>query len=195
MRKLHTGVLVLALLVGSFWLRPGPAVSVGTSFVFPLSVKGTARQTDLAFGPGTKITPDKINDKILGAILRGENTSAYSAQFLDVLHSDPSGRFFLFFDGRGADGSTSWRFATNPNGTMATTVHGAIAQDGFFWLAGQYTLPVLGTMADVFFEGRVKFAKGTFDPVKINGTFNLVSVAAGEGITLKFKTVGAPTQQ
>lgn len=193
MRKLVSGGVVLAFLVAAFWLRPDPAVSVGASFVFPLSVKGTSRQTDLAFGPGTKITPDKINDKVLAAILRGENTTAYSAQFLDVSNSDPSGRFFLYFDGRNADGSTSWRFATNPNGTNATTVHGAMTQDGFFWLSGQYTLPVLGTMADMFFEGRVKFAKGTFDPVKITGTFHLVSVAAGEGVTVKFKTLGQLT--
>lgn len=41
----------------------------------------------------------------------------------------------------------------------------------------------------------MKFAKGTFDPVKIKGTLRFVSAAIGEGFTLKFKTVGAPTVQ
>src|SRR6185295_13261086 len=105
-------------------------------------------QTDIALGPGFKPIPGKITDKTVGAILRGENTSDYSVQFLDILHADPSGRLFLYFDGRNADGSTSWRVATNPNGVGTTTLNGVMTQDGLFWLSGQYTLPVLGTMAD-----------------------------------------------
>jgi hypothetical protein len=136
-----------------------------------------------------------VSDKIVGAILRGENTADPSVEFLDILHSDPSGRFFVYFDGRNADGSTSWRVATNPNGVMATTLHGTITQDGVFWLAGTYDLPVLGPLADAFVNGKVKFAKGTFEPVKIGGTMNFASAAIGYGFTLKFKTVGKPTQQ
>jgi len=191
MRKILV-VVVLVLFVSVLWMQPRRSEGVGPSFIFPLSVSGTIRETDLAFGPGTKITAFKVNDKNLGAILRGENTEDASVPFLDILHSDPSGRFFVYFDGRNADGSTTWRFATNPNGVMTTTGHGAITQDGFFWLAGTYDLPMLGPLADAFAQGRVKFAKGTFEPVKISGTLNFVSAAAGHSFTVKFKTVGKP---
>ena len=189
MRK--TLVAISLVLVVFVWLRPHRAESVGPSFVFPLSLSGAARQTDLGFGPGTKITPAKIDDKVMAALLRGEEPGAFPVPFLDVAHADPSGRFFVYFDGRNPDGSTSWRFATNSTGTMATTLQGSITQDGFFWLAGTYDLPTVGS-ASVFMQGQVKFAKGTFNPTKISGICNFVSAALGEGFTVKFKTVGKP---
>src|SRR3982751_5739083 len=101
MRKFLVVLVVVAL--GALWFRTPPVGSVGQTFVFPLSVSGKAIQTDIAFGPGFKPRPGKVNDKILGAILRGENTSDYSVPFIDVLGSDGTGRFYLHFDGRGAD--------------------------------------------------------------------------------------------
>ncbi len=187
MRKVLFPVLVLLLVVT--WLRPPRSEGVVPSFVFPISVSGKAFTTNLSF----PFKPGKVNDKILGAILRGENTDDESVPFLDILHSDPSGRFFVYFDGRNADGTTSWRVATNPNGVMVTTINGAMTQDGVFWLAGTYAVPVMGTVADAFVNGQVKFAKGTFTPVKITGTLNFVSNVIFQSFTLKFKTVGKPT--
>lgn len=186
-------VLLFLLLLSVFWLRPRRSESVGPSFVFPVSLSGKSWTTDIAFGPGFVPRPEKVNDKIVGAILRGENTVDESVPFLDILHSDPSGRFFVYFDGRNADGTTSWRVGTNPNGVMTTSFQGTITQDGFFWLASTYTLPMVGTVANLFAQGKVKFAKGTFEPVKISGTLSFLSPAPGHGISLKFKTVGKPT--
>ncbi len=190
MRKVVVPVLVIVLCL--LCPRPRRSEGVGSSFVFPLSVSGKIWVTDIAFGPGFKIKPSKINDKAVGAILRGENTDDVSIPFLDLLHSDPSGRFFIYFDGRNLDGSVNCRFATNPNGIMTTAGHGAMTQDGVFWLAGTYQLPVLGTLADAFATGKMKFAKGTFSPVKISGTLSFTSVDVGYSFTVKFKTVGKP---
>jgi hypothetical protein len=191
MRKLV--VLVLVLLLSVFWLRPRRSESVGPSFVFPLSISGKVWATNVGlvtFVP----RPAKVSDKILGVILRREDTSDFSAEFIDFLDADPAGRFFLYFDGRGADGSTTWRVGTNPNGVMTTTLNGAITQDGFCWLVGTYDVPVMGSIANAFVNGKVTFAKGTFNPVKISGTLNFVTNAAiGEAFTVKFKTVGKPT--
>jgi len=187
MRRLLVPLFVLA--VYSIWLRPSPVQSVGASTVFPLSLSGKAVQTDIAFGPGFKPKPGKVDDKIIAAILRGENTSDYSVSFLDILNHDGSGRFYLYFDGRGVDGSVTMRVGTNPNGTMTTALTGAVTQDGQFWIAGKYDLPMIGPLADAFATGKVKFAKGTFEPLKITGTLHFVSNAIGEGFTVKFKTL------
>jgi len=190
MRKLLVPLFVVLLY--SAWLRPAPVQSGGGTAVFPLSISGKALQTDIAFGPGFKPKPGKVNDKILAAILRGENTSDFSVDFLDILNHDGSGRFYLYFDGRGVDGSTTMRVGTNPNGTQTTALQGAISQDGQFWIAGKYNLPMIGPLADAFAVGKVKFEKGTFNPTKISGVLHFVSATIGEGFTVKFKTVGSP---
>lgn len=187
MRKLLVFVVVSVL--AALWLRPGAVQSVPPSFVFTLSLSGKTVQTDIAAPPGFKPGRGKVNDKIVGAILRGDNTTDYSVGFLDILHHDGSGRFYLYFDGRGDDGSVTMRVGTNATGVMTTALTGAITQDGAFWIAGKYDLPLIGPYADVFAAGNVKFAKGTFDPVKISGTVHFVSNAIGEAFTLKFKTV------
>ncbi|MEO6025494.1 MAG: hypothetical protein ABIR79_01320 [Candidatus Binatia bacterium] len=189
MRTISLVLLAVITVAAWSWSTPRQAEGVGQTVIFPLSVSGKVTQTDIAIGPGFKPKPQKANDKIIGAILRGENTSDYSVDFLDLLNSDGSGRFYLYFDGRGADGSTSMRVATNGNGAMATTLEGAITQDGVFWIAGKYSAPVVGTIADAFATGKVKFAKGTFTPLKISGTVHFVSATIGEGFTLKFKTL------
>ena len=192
MRKLFGFVAIALLCVWSSHARH--AEGVGASFVFPVSLSGSVRQTDIDFGAGFKVKPNKVNDKIIGAILRGENTTDFSVQFLDILHSDPSGRFFVYFDGRNNDGSTTFRVGTNPNGVMTTTLQGAMTQDGVFAIAGKYDLPMVGPLADAFVDGKVKFKKDTFEPTKITGVVHFVSAAIGEVFTVKFKTVGAPTQ-
>lgn len=190
MRKLLAAFSIAVL--AAVWFHSVRVESAPPAFVFPLSVSGKAIQTDIAFGPGFKPKPGKINDKIVGAILRGENTSDYSVQFTDVLGHDGSGRFYLGVGDRGVDGSIDMVVSTSPNGAVATTLSGAITQDGTFWIAGKYNVPGFGTVADAFATGKVKFVKGTFNPAKVSGTLNFVSAAIGEGFTLKFKTVGGP---
>ncbi len=188
MRKLL--VVVFVAVLAAVWFRTVRVESAAPVFVFPLSVSGKAVQTDIAFGPGFKPKPGKVNDKILGAILRGENTSDYSVQFLDVLGGDGTGRLYLSFNGRGADGATSMTVSTSPGAVLSTTLSGAVTQDGTFWIAGQFALPGGGSLASAFATGKVKFVKGTFTPAKISGVLNFVSAPIGEGFTVKFKTVG-----
>jgi hypothetical protein len=189
MRKILVVLLVLA--VYSVWIHPRRVESVGATFTFPLSVSGKAVQTDIALGPGFKPKPGKVNDKIVGAILRGENTSDYSVSFLDIGGHDGTGRFYLTVGPRGQDGSITMRVATSPNGVVGTNLTGAVTQDGLFWVAGKYDLPMIGPLADAFATGKMKFVKGTFTPAKVSGTVHFVSNAIGEGFTLKFKTVGS----
>ncbi len=190
MRKIV--LLLLVLLVSVLWLRPRRSESVGPTTIFPLSVSGKTWTTDIAFGPGFKQKPEKVSDKIVGAILRGEDTEDESVPFLDILHADPSGRFFVYFDGRNADGTTSFRFGTNPDGVMTSTLPGVITQDGFFWVSGSYALPMVGTSATIFASGKATFVKDTFNPKKIAGTLNIFTTDPGHGFTVKFKTVGKP---
>jgi hypothetical protein len=184
-------ILVLAvMLLGAFWLHPRTAEPI-VSLVYPLSIKGKVWQTDIAFGPGFKVGPGKVNDKILAAVLRQELPD-FAADFLNL---DPGGHFFLFFDGRGADGRTTWRVATNDAGTLATTLTGIMTQDGIFFLSGSYSPPGLGAIGSCFLTGKAKFAKGTFNPTKISGTCSCLLSSAGiigEGFTVKFKTAGGP---
>jgi hypothetical protein len=192
MRKFAFVVIASVLACASWlWLRPGRVEGGNGTLVFPLSVRGVALQTDIDAGPGFKPNPGKINDKTVGAVLRGELPD-FAADFLDL---DPDGRFYLYFDGRQSDGSTSWRIATNPDGKSTTTFTGAMTQDGFFWLSGEYVLPTLmGEVGDVFLFGKATFAKDTFTPTKIGGTCVFVSSAIGEAFTVKFKTAGGPIE-
>ena len=188
MRK--TALVVLALIAVWSWRTPHPAQGVGNTLVFPLSIKGKTNQTDVFLPPGSKDVQGKVNDKILASVLRGEVLPGhtfvdFATQFLQL---DPQGKFYLLYDGR-----DSWRVATNPGGTgVVTTLHGQTSVQGNFWMAGQVTFPMAGPIADGFAVGKLKFAKGTFNPTKISGVVHFVSKDIGECFTLKFKSVGGP---
>jgi hypothetical protein len=190
MRKLVL-VLIAVIAVGPWsWNTPRPAQGVGNTFAFPLSLKGKTNQTDIALPAGSKDIVGKVNDKILASVLRGEILPGHTAPDFatDFLQLDPGGRFYLLFDGR-----DSWRVATNPFGTgVVTTLNGQTSLQGNFWMAGKVGFPMVGPSADAFAVGKVKFAKGTFNPLKISGTVHFVSKDVGECFTLKFKTVGGP---
>jgi hypothetical protein len=182
MRK--TLAVCIALIAVTAWLwYPQPVQSGAGTLVFQLSLKGKTNQTDIAFPPGSKDIVGKVNDKILAAVLQG-TLPDFAAQFL---HLDGSGKFYLLYDGR-----DSWRIATNPAGTGATVLNGQTSVQGLFWMAGKVTFPIPGPDADAFAVGKLKFAKGTFNPTKIGGLVHFVSKDIGECFTLKFKTVGPP---
>jgi len=176
--------LVLILVSGWLSIPTRPAQSGANTFVFALSVKGKTNQTDIAFPPGAKDIVGKVNDKILAGVLQGAIPD-FAADFLQL---DPGGKFYLLYDGR-----DQWRVATNPNGTGAvTTLHGQTSVQGLFWMAGKVGVPMVGPDADAVAVGKLKFAKGTFNPTKISGVVHFVSEDVGEAFTLKFKTVGPP---
>ncbi len=184
-------VLLTVLAVGLwFWPTPRHAEGTGQTFVFQLSIKGKTNQTDIAFPPGSKDIVGKVNDKILASVLRGEILPGHSAVDFatDFLDLDPGGKFYLLYDGR-----DSWRVATNPQGTgIVTTLNGQTSVQGLFWMAGGVSFPMVGPIANTFAVGKLKFAKGTFNPTKISGVVHFVSKDIGECFTLKFKTVGPP---
>jgi len=189
MRKTLPALVIIAGFAVWSWFAPRPAQSVGTTFVFELSVKGKTNQTDIFLPPGSHDVTGKVNDKILASVLRGEILPGHTVLDFatDYLHLDPGGKFYLLYDGR-----DSWRVATNPTGIGATTLNGQTSVQGNFWLAGKVGFPIVGPNADAFVVGKLKFAKGTFNPVKISGLAHFVSKDIGECFTLKFKTVGPP---
>lgn len=183
MRKTLVALVVMIAVAAWSWLAPRPAQSVGNALVFQLSIKGKTNQTDIAFPPGSKDIVGKVNDKILAAVLQGVLPD-FAAQYLQL---DGGGKFYLLYDGR-----DTWRIATNPTGSgVITTLNGQTSVQGNFWMAGKPGFPIMAD-ADAFAVGKLKFAKGTFNPTKISGVVHFVSKQIGECFTLKFKTVGPP---
>jgi hypothetical protein len=108
----------------------------------------------------------------------------FARDFLDL---DPSGRFFLHYDGQ-----ASWRVATNANGDDATMLHGQVSNDGIAWMFGEYTLPMAAGSGDVFLTAKVKFEKadpGVYIPKAVKGIFYFSSSDINTGLILKFKTL------
>jgi hypothetical protein len=189
MRKNKLLLTLAAIVMATWsWHKPHYAQGGGT-FVFPLSIKGTTNQTDVFLPPGSVDVIGKVNDKIIAAVLRGEPIPGHSDPDFatQYVHTDQGGKFYLFFDGR-----DTWRVATNPQGTGATTLTGQTSNKGAFWMTGGVDFPVAGPIATAFAVGKVKFVKGTFNPAKISGVVHFVSKDIGECFTLKFKTVGPP---
>lgn len=183
MRKLIALALLLA--VAALWSRPEPVVSAANTVVFPLSIKGKTYQPDVFLGPGVKGPVGKLSDKVIAQVLQG-TLADFAAQFMDL---DPSGRFFLYFDGRGSDGVTPFRIATNANGSDTTDMEGLVTSDGFMWAVGAYTLPMMGEDCPINMTGKISWEKGTFTPKKVTGVFNLLCFGIGETFTIKFKTL------
>ncbi len=61
---------------------------------------------------------------------------------------------------------------------------------GLFWMAGSARFPMGGFQGDALAVGKLKFAKGTFNPTKISGVVHFVSESVGEAFTLKCKSGG-----
>lgn len=153
--------------------------SAGTAIaVFELKMSGKSWQTGVVLNPGVKPPIGKVTNKDIAAVLK-EELPDFAADYLDL---DPGGRFYLFYDTK-----SSWRVATNSAGTNATTLHGQVANDGVFWMAGSYDFA--GAGGDVFVTGKVTFKKGTFEPKKVKGKMYFVSETITTGLNLKFQTV------
>jgi len=180
-RNVIAGVLVVLGVVA--WVTPLGASGDGeTTHVFRLGINGRSWQTNVIINPGVKPPIGKVNNKTIGATLDG-TLPDFAADYLPL---DEGGSVYLLFDGL-----DSWRIATNTQGRNATTLQGRVANDGTFWMTGDYGF--FGLMdATIFVQGKVKFAKGTHDPKAVAGTFHFISGDIGTGLVLKFKTVGQP---
>lgn len=179
MRKFWFGLAAVALIFAALSRGPEPARAVPGAVVFPLKLSGESWQPQVVGVPGKKLGNGKVKDKAITAVLQGILPD-FAADYLDL---DPSGRFFLHYDGR-----TSWRVATNANGDNATTLQGQVSNDGVAWLFGTYALPLVMGTGDVFVTAKVKFVTGTFTPKSIKGTLFFSSAAINTGLILKFKT-------
>ncbi len=171
---------LLAAPISILAMNAGTA-KLGSPFVFELSMSGKSWDTGVILPPGVKPPIGNVKNGDISKVLKG-SLPDYADDFLDL---DPNGKFYLYYDGK-----SSWRVATNPDGLDTTTLNGQVANDGQFWMAGNYGMFLAD--ADVFCQGKVKFKKGTFEPTKVSGKFFLVSEAITTGLTLSFKTVGKP---
>jgi hypothetical protein len=180
MRRFVVVLVGLLVLFAVLSRGPEPARAVPGAVVFPLKLAGESWQPQVVGVPGKKLGNGKVKDAAVTAVLQGVLPD-FAADHLD---RDPSGKFFLHYDGR-----STWRVATNANGDDASTLQGQVSNDGVAWMFGTYALPMnLGEIGNVFVTAKVKFVKGTFTPASVKGTFFFSSKAINTGLILKFKT-------
>jgi len=170
-RSFLWAMIAIPILASTAQPRLGPA------HVFELTMKGKSWDTGVILNPGVKppigeVTTAKIRDVLKGVL------PDYAEDFLDL---DAGGKFYLFYDSK-----SQWRVATNPEGDDATILRGQVANDGTFWMAGNYSLFMAN--ADVFVQGKVTFKNNTFEPKKVKGKFFLVSEDITTGLTLNIET-------
>lgn len=176
---------ILAVVSALLLTGTSPSRGADPTYVFELSISGKTWQTGVILNPGVKPPIGKVTNDILAKVLKGE-LDDYASDFLDL---DAGGRFFLYYDGK-----STWRVATNSSGAMPiTTLEGQVANDGQFWMAADYDLPMIGPELSCFATGKVKFQKGSFVPKSISGKLYLVGDEITTGANLKFKTKGPPT--
>jgi len=169
-------------LIAVAWVTQGPDPARGgpsATFVFPLKLSGKTWDTTQVGKPGKKLGVGKVKDKTVAAVLRSEIVNAAT----DYLHLDASGQFFLYYDSK-----SSWRVATNQFGTNVTMLEGKVANDGTFWMFGEYDIPPDDETGEVFATGRVKFERGIFNPKSIKGVAYFFSEDIQIGLIVKFKT-------
>jgi len=185
--RLHTPslVLVAAFTALTLWSThaPNPARGAPAALsIFPLKLGGKTWATGIVEVPGKKVGVGKAKDKNITAVL----TAVLPDFAADFLQLDPSGRFFLHYDGK-----TSWRVATNAAGDNPTTLTGQVANDGTFWMFGEYDIPMHAENGHAFVTGKVKFERGTFNPKKVSGVVYFHGEPITSGLILKFKTLKA----
>jgi hypothetical protein len=185
MKTSHKVALLLSL---SVFIRPVKALPASTT-IFALSLSGKNVQAQVLVNPGVKPPTGNVNDKVISAVLRGEQ-SDWADQFVDVNPSN-DGKYYLFYDGK-----NDWRVGIHKDGQDAVSLHGWVDSAGAFMMFGTYNFAIQGVtppMFDCCAVGKVNFAKGTFNPLKVSGTFYMASPITGDVMTLKFKSTGIVT--
>jgi len=181
MRRISVVVVVLmlvAVVVAAWWI-PGRAAGAPVA-LFPVVLKGTSFQPQVRIVPGKCLGCGKVTDKAITAVLQG-TLDDFAKPYLPL---DPSGHVYLYFDSL-----DNWHLATNPNGTgVQVPLSGAVANDGTFWMMGDYNF---GTAGSIFVVGKVAFTKkepDPFQPKSVKGNFYFFSSMIDTGLNLKFKT-------
>jgi hypothetical protein len=140
---------------------------------FQLMLSGSAKMTHLEGGPqpGAKPFKNTINfGKVLLCIQH--DPSSFGCDDEGLPENDVSPGVYLNYIS-----NTQWVIADNPAGDNGVTLNGLIDGKGGFMMSGTYSFgsPTLNSTS-ITLTGKVKFRKGTFEPLKISGKLDAVSV-------------------
>lgn len=178
MRKAVLVVVALVAVAVAGFRETRPAQGI-TLALFPLSISGTSWQPAVYGQSGKPLGNGKVNDKAIRGVLQG-TLDDFAKDYLPL---DPSGTVYLYYDGL-----TSWRIGTNTSGSSLVPLSGRVANDGTFWMMGDYNF---GTAGTIFAVGKVSFTKKDPDPFQaksIKGTMYFFSSLIDTGLVMKFKT-------
>ncbi len=179
MRRIPVVLFALSVVALTTWQLGGRASGVGPVTIFPLSLSGKSYQPQVRIVPGKCLGCGKVTDKAITAVLQG-TLDDFAKDFLPL---DPSGHVYLYYDSL-----DNWRLATNTNGTGTVPLSGGVANDGTFWMMGDYNF---GTAGTIFAVGKVSFTKKDPDPFQaksIKGNMYFFSSVIDTGLVMKFKT-------
>jgi hypothetical protein len=172
---LIVGGLTAAVAAVAFVSRPEPVLALGGEAI---EIVGSGKMNHYhgSFALGSKTFVNKITPAGVVKCITGEEPSC--AGLVEV---DAGGKAYLFFDS-----ATSWRAATNPAGTGATTLTGFVGGKGEFTFTGHHDL----SNTDFIFSGKVKFEKGSSVVKSIKGKYQAISTTAEHVGVGSFRSVG-----
>lgn len=140
---------------------------------FQLTLSGSGKMTHLEGGPQPGIKPF-VNTIKFGDVLLciQHDAAAFGCDDEGLPENDVDPNVYLFYVNE-----TQWILADNPAGANGVTLNGLIDGKGGFIMAGTFTF---GTPTphdtSITLTGKVNYHKGTFEPLKISGKFEVVSV-------------------
>lgn len=172
---LLVGGLIAAAAAAALVSRPEPVLALGGEAI---EIVGSGKMNHYhgSFTLGQKTFVNKIKSSGIAACITGDEPSCSG-----YIEQDAGGKAYLFFDS-----ATSWRAATNPAGTDATTLTGFVGGKGEFTFTGFHEMS--GT--EFIFSGKVKFNKGTNVVKAIAGKYQAISQTAEHVGVGSFHSVG-----
>ncbi|MBI2359221.1 MAG: hypothetical protein HYV04_09995 [Deltaproteobacteria bacterium] len=174
MRSTFTAVIIG--LVGLISLGQPPSAGAFSGEIFEITGSGKLFHFEAPPTPGQKAPVTSVKASALAPCITGGDATCTG-----FLEQDAGGKAYVYFDS-----DTSWRIATNPDGTDTTTLTGLVAGDGSFMMSGRHEM----SETEFTIQGKVKFQKGTFTPLSMNGSISAVSNLTLHYGTGKVKTVG-----
>jgi len=172
---LTIGGLTLAACAAVALFQPEPAIALSGE-AFQLTGAGSIRHYHGPPQPRGKTFVNKVKASGISSCISGNEASCFG-----LIEEDAGGAAYVFFDS-----PTSWRVASNPAGTDATTLAGFVGGRGEFVMSGTHAL------SDTLFvlTGKVKFAGKTLNVSRMSGRLTAVSSVHQHHGTFKVKTKG-----
>jgi len=140
---------------------PGTIAGGAPLATFVLSGSGKLIHLEGPEVAGASPFKSSLNSDLVTACINGTDPTCTGD-----IETDAGGKSYLLFDSL-----TSWRIATNPAGDDATTFTGQVDGKGGFTMAGTHAL----SSSQIMLTGKVKFEKGTLNPVSLSGKIIAVS--------------------